>query len=202
MGEESNEGGVRLVTVALSVAAAAAVLKGEASLMTRKSNSSGSLLPGERAGVARVIFVLCLLTVGLALTATAGAEVIPNADLAVVSNVADVEHAKVGDRITFTIIATNHGPDAVELDLYWASEQMHLVSETCDLGISADTPACEYTIVEPGQTVTTKVVAEVLDTGSKHAVSTACIVEQAGLINDPDSQNNCAAAAVKIVGKR
>jgi hypothetical protein len=170
--------------------------------MTGKSSSSGSVLSGERAGLPRVIFVLCLLTIGLGLTATSGAEVIPNADLAVVSNVADVEHAKVGDRVTFTIIATNDGPDASELDVYWASEQMHLVSETCDLGISADTPACEYTIVEPGQTVRTTAVAEVLDTGSKHAVSSACIVEQAGLINDPDSQNNCAAATVKIVGKR
>jgi uncharacterized repeat protein (TIGR01451 family) len=170
--------------------------------MTGKSNSSGPLLSGERAGVARFVFVLCLVTVGLALTATSGAQAIPNADLAVVSNVANVEHAKVGDMITFTIIATNHGPDAAELDVYFASGQMHLVSESCDLGISADTPACEYTIVEPGQIVTTTAVAEVLDTGSKHAVSTACIVEQAEVINDPDAQNNCAAATVKIVGKR
>ena len=170
--------------------------------MTGSSNNGGRLLSGERAGRARFVFVLCLLTVGLALTATSGAEVIPSADLAVVSNVANVEHAKVGDEITFTIVATNHGPDAAELDLYFASGEMHLVSERCDLGISADTPACEYTIVEPGQTVTTTAVAEVLSTGSKHAVGTACIVEQAEVVSDPDSQNNCAAATVKIVGKR
>ena len=170
--------------------------------MTGNSNNSGPLLSGERAGVARFVFVLCLLAVGLALTATSGAEVIPNADLAVVSNVANVEHAKVGDEITFTIIATNHGPDAAELNVTWASEQMQLVSETCDLGISADTPACEYGIVDPGQSRTTIVVAEVISISSKHAVGTACLVEQPGFINDPDSQNNCAAATVKIVGMR
>jgi hypothetical protein len=195
-------GDVTIVTDMLECRCGRGLLKGEASLMTGNSNSSGPLLSGGRAGVARFVFVLCLLSVGLALTATSGAEVIPNADLAVVSNVANVAHAKVGDMITFTIIATNHGPDAAELDVYFASGEMHLVSESCDLGISPDTPACEYTIVEPGQTVTTTAVAEVLDTGSKHAVGTACIVEQAEVINDPDDQNNCAASTVKIVGKR
>jgi hypothetical protein len=50
--------------------------------------------------------------------------------------------------------------------------------------------------------LTTTVVAEVLATGSKLAIGTGCMVEQAGIINDPDSQNNCAAATVKVVGKR
>jgi uncharacterized repeat protein (TIGR01451 family) len=152
--------------------------------------------------MARFLLVVCLITIGLVLAATSAAQEVPNADLAIVSNTANVKHAKVGNEVTFTIIATNHGPDAAELNVTWASEQMQLVSETCDLGISADTPACEYGIVEPGQTLTTIVVAEVISTGSKHAVSTACLVEQAGFINDPDSQNNCAAATVKIVGMR
>lgn len=151
--------------------------------------------------MARFLFVVCLITIGLALATTSAAQEVPNADLAIVSNTANVKHAKVGTEVTFTIIATNHGPDAAELNVTWASEQMQLVSETCDLGISADTPACEYGIVEPNQSRTTIVVVEVI-TGSKHAVSTACLVEQAGFINDPDSQNNCAAATVKIVGMR
>ena len=152
--------------------------------------------------MARFLFVVCLITIGLALATTSAAQEVPNADLAIVSNTANVKHAKVGNEVTFTIIATNHGPDAAELNVTWASEQMQLVSETCDLGISADTPACEYGIVDPGQSRTTIVVAEVISISSKHAVGTACLVEQPGFINDPDSQNNCAAATVKIVGMR
>jgi uncharacterized repeat protein (TIGR01451 family) len=150
----------------------------------------------------RFLFVVCLITTGLALVATSAAQEVPNADLAIVSDIASVKHAKVGNEVTFTVVATNDGPDAAELNVTWASEQMNLVSETCDLGISADTPACEYGIVQPGQSRTTTVVAEIIGTGSKHAVSTACVVEQAGFINDPDSQNNCAAATVKILGMR
>jgi len=150
----------------------------------------------------RFLFVVCLITTGLALVATSAAQEVPTADLAIVSDIASVKHAKVGNEVTFTVVATNDGPDAAELNVTWASEQMNLVFETCDLGISADTPACEYGIVQPGQSRTTIVVAEIISTGSKHAVSSACVVEQAGFINDPDSQNNCAAVTVKIVGMR
>ena len=122
------------------------------------------------------------------------------ADLAIVSTTASVKHAKVGDQVTFTIVATNNGPEAADLNVYWLSDQLMLVEEICDLGISADTPACEYGTVEPGVTLTTTVVAEVLSTGSKHAVGTGCVVGNE--VNDPDSTNDCASAAVKVVGKR
>jgi uncharacterized repeat protein (TIGR01451 family) len=152
--------------------------------------------------MARFACVLCLATIGLTLAAAAGAQGVPTADLAIVSNTASVKHAKVGDEVTFTIIATNNGPDAADFNVTWSSDQLQLVSETCDLGISADTPTCEYGTVEPGVSLTTTVVARVLDTGSKHATGTGCMVEQPGFIVDPDPQNNCAAATVKIVGKR
>jgi uncharacterized repeat protein (TIGR01451 family) len=140
--------------------------------------------------------------VGLTLAAAAPAQGVPTADLAIVSNSASVKHAKVGDEVTFTIIATNNGPESADFNVTWASEQLQLVSETCDLGISPDTPACEYGTVDPGVTRTTTVVARVLDTGSDNASSTGCMVEQPGFIVDPDPQNNCAAATVKVVGKR
>jgi uncharacterized repeat protein (TIGR01451 family) len=140
--------------------------------------------------------------IGLTLAAAARGQGVPTADLAIVSNTASVKHAKVGDEVTFTIIARNNGPEAADFNVTWASEQLQLVSETCDLGISPDTPACEYGTVEPGVTLTTTVVARVLDTGSKHATSTGCMVEQPGFIIDPDPQNNCAAATVKVVGMR
>jgi uncharacterized repeat protein (TIGR01451 family) len=148
----------------------------------------------------RFACVLCLAATGLTLAAAAGAQAVSTADLAIVSNTPSVKHAKVGDEITFTIIATNNGPDAADLNVYWSSDQLNLVDETCDLGISADTPACEYGTMQPGVTLTTTVVAEVLGTGSKYAVGTGCVVGNES--TDPDSENNCVDATVKIVGKR
>ena len=58
--------------------------------------------------MARFLFVVCLITIGLALATTSAAQEVPNADLAIVSNTANVKHAKVGNEVTFTIIATNH----------------------------------------------------------------------------------------------
>ena len=143
-----------------------------------------------------------VITTSLVLAAVVVAQGIPNADLAVVANTANVTHAKVGDKVTFTIVATNNGPDAADFSVSWASDQLQLVSETCDLGISADTPACEYGVIDRGVTLTTTVVAEVISANDKQAVSTACVVEQPGFIDDPDHANNCAAATVKTVGKR
>jgi Domain of unknown function DUF11 len=140
--------------------------------------------------------------IGLAVAAAASAEDIPTADLAIVSHTASVKHAKVGEEITFTIIATNNGPDAADFSVMWSSDQLELVSETCDRGVSADTPSCEYGTVEPGVSLTTTVVARVLDTGSKHATSTACMVQQPDFFIDPTPENNCGDATVKVVGKR
>ena len=149
-----------------------------------------------------VWFAGALIMTSLAVAAAATAQAVPNADLAVVSNSANVKHANVGDDVSFTIVATNNGPDAADFNVTWASDQLRLVSESCDRGISADTPSCEYGVVGPGVTLTTTVVAEVISTGSKEAVSTGCVVEQPGFINDPNPANNCADATVKIVGKR
>ena len=120
-------------------------------------------------GLTVLTVLLGLATVGLTLASGAGAQAVPTADLAIVSNTASVEHAKVGDQITFTIIATNNGPEAADFNVMWTSEQLQLVSETCDLGISPDTPACEYGMVGPGVTLTTTVVAEVVATDGKQA---------------------------------
>lgn len=151
-----------------------------------------------RLSILSTFFVL----LGLAPAAAAQGEVVPTADLAVVSNTASVRHAKIGDKITFTIVATNNGPDAVDFNVMWSSQELPLVFESCDRGISADTPACEYGVVEPGVTLTSTVVAQVVGTGGKYATGTACMVEQSGLLNDPVQQNNCAAATVRVVGKR
>jgi uncharacterized repeat protein (TIGR01451 family) len=134
----------------------------------------------------------------------AEAQAVPNVDLAIVSNTANVKHGHVGQHVTFTIIATNNGPDtAPSLDVYdnSALKGLQVVEEICDLGISPDTPACEYRNVSPGQTLTTTVIAEIVGASGKTASLTSC-VQSEELINDPNSGNDCATATLKVVGKR
>jgi uncharacterized repeat protein (TIGR01451 family) len=151
-------------------------------------------------------FLAATMLLGLGLSsftvATGAAQVPPNADLAIVSNTVRVRHAKVGREVTFTIIATNNGPDAAELDVYETTlDGLRLISETCDRGISADTPACEYGIVGPGETVTTTAVVEVEGAKGKFANNTACVSSEEP-INDSNTQNDCVTATLRIVGKR
>ena len=146
-----------------------------------------------------------LLLLGAALLAlmpiTAAAQTVPNADLAIVSNTANLKHAHVGQQVTFTIVATNNGPDAAELDVHVVLQGLTLLSETCDLGISADTPFCQYGIVQAGETLTTIAVVQVLSTGAKTATNLACVSSEEAL-NDPNTNNDCVTATVKVVGNR
>ena len=146
-----------------------------------------------------------LLMVGAAMLAlvpvAATAANAPKADLAIVSNTASARHARVGQQVTFMIVATNNGPDAAELDVQVALRGLILVKQTCDLGISADTPSCEYGIVQPGQALTTTVVAQVVRTGARTATSTACVTS-ASPVNDPKTGNDCVTAALKVVRQR
>lgn len=149
--------------------------------------------------MARFACMFCLAAIGLVLPALAGAQA-GNTDLALVSITASAKHAKVGDQVTFTIVATNNGPDAGDFNVYFSSDQLHLVSMTCDFGISADTPACEYGTRQEGVTPVTTVVAEVMATGSKQAVATGCTVGAVGA--DPNPGNDCADVSVKVIGKK
>jgi hypothetical protein len=134
----------------------------------------------------------------------AAAQGVPNVDLAIVANTANIEHGHVGQQVTFAILATNNGPDsAPSLDVYdnSALQGLQIVAEICDLGISPDTPACEYHDVLPGQTLTTTVVAKIISTGNKIASLTSC-VQSEQIINDPNIGNDCGTATLKVVGKR
>jgi uncharacterized repeat protein (TIGR01451 family) len=149
---------------------------------------------------------LALLATALAVAVVtaagiARADTIPTADLAVVSSSVDVSHAKIGDQVTFTIVATNNGPDAAELDVVEGlSSGLTLVAHRCDRGITADGHFCEYGMIQPGETITTVVVAAVVSKDSRNATNTTCVrSEQA--ISDPDSSNDCASASVKTGGR-
>jgi uncharacterized repeat protein (TIGR01451 family) len=156
----------------------------------------------------KAIRILLVVLVGAATVGLgpfpAAAQEVPNVDLAIVSNTANVKHGRVGQQVTFTIVATNNGPDsAPSLDVYdnSALQGLQIVTEICDLGISPDTPACEYHDVLPGQTLTTTIVAEIISTGNKTASLTSC-VQSEQIINDPNIGNDCATASLKVVGKR
>jgi uncharacterized repeat protein (TIGR01451 family) len=156
----------------------------------------------------KAIRILLVVLVGAApvglVPFPAAAQEIPNVDLAIVSNTANVKHGRVGQQVTFTIVATNNGPDsAPSLDVYdnSALQGLQIVAEICDLGISPDTPACEYHDVLAGQTLTTTIVAEVISTGNRTASLTSC-VQSEQIINDPNIGNDCATASLKVVGKR
>jgi hypothetical protein len=156
----------------------------------------------------RAIGFLLLLVSSAALVGVvplpATAQDVPNEDLAIVSNTANIKQGHVGQQVTFTIVATNNGPDSAQsLDVYdnSAVQGLQILDEICDLGISPDTPACEYTDVLPGQTLTTTVVAEIVSTGNKTARLTSC-VQSEQIVNDTNIGNDCGIATLKVVGKR
>jgi hypothetical protein len=151
----------------------------------------------------RILVLVCAAVVGL-MPFPAAAQEVPNVDLAIVSNTANVKHARVGQQVIFTIVATNNGPDlALFLDVYDLSalQGLQIVDTICDLGINSDGPTCEYHDVRPGQTLTTTVVTEIVSTGDKTASLTACVQSET-IINDPNVGNDCATATLKTVGKR
>jgi Domain of unknown function DUF11 len=135
---------------------------------------------------------------------------LPTADLAILSNTANVSHAKAGQEVTFTIVATNNGPSPADTYVSTGvpenagevgsgglsgSEGLELVSVKCD---RANNEYCSrYPDLLPGETVTTTVVAKVQPDGSEYASDKACV--QGGR-TDPDTSNNCATATLRILG--
>ena len=126
--------------------------------------------------------------------------------------VADRSRVKVGQNITYIATMTNHGSDdAIFVDVGFSlPDQLNLVSITCDKGISPDTPFCEYSSLQAGETVVSILVATPNPSTQKHdrSVMTTAIVTfeidcsyDSNCTFDPNSSNNLAAAPVRIVGK-
>jgi hypothetical protein len=147
----------------------------------------------------------------------------PGADVAIVSNTANVRHAKVGHAVIFTIVATFNGPD-VTAALFGNTdpEPPNLVPASilcdrfgecgnyliCDRSLplpvpSADTPSCEFTEAHMGELVTAKAAFVVRASGGKYASFRACAtLPDYPPGSDPNPTSDCATASVKIVGKR
>jgi uncharacterized repeat protein (TIGR01451 family) len=123
-----------------------------------------------------------------------------------VSLAADKDLIGPGEEITFTATMTNHGPeDATFVDVFFAlPDKLEMVSMACDLGISPDTPACEYSSLPAGTTVVSTVVARLRTDAPLHGrmlrTTATVMFETAGLF-DPNTHNNSAVVRTKIAGK-
>jgi Domain of unknown function DUF11 len=120
----------------------------------------------------------------------------PTADIGVVSLHASRATAAHGSRVTFTEVITNNGPDAVELDTLPQISGGTLVGEVCDLGISADTPNCEYGQVDPGTTLTTRFIVRVTATHGTLRLAGGVVSESAFQDDNPFNQSR--SVSVKV----
>jgi uncharacterized repeat protein (TIGR01451 family) len=117
-----------------------------------------------------------------------------------------------GGTITYTATMTNLGPDdASSVDVGFAlPKQLRLTSMTCDLGISPDTPFCEYSSLKAGQSVVSILVAKPTPGARKHNISVTTSASvffevdcsfDSNCTLDPDMSNNSASVTVKLTGK-
>ncbi len=137
--------------------------------------------------------------------AAQAAEGIPTVDLAIVSKTADVTRAHPNQLVTYTIVATNYGPDvAPSLDVTdlvdYQNSGLRFVDETCDQGVSADTPSCEYQNIAPGETVTTVVTVRVLRHSRLRSATNQACVSAEDTVTDLDQTNDCLTVTLPLVG--
>src|SRR5580704_13537140 len=123
------------------------------------------------------------------------------ADIQVVSNTPSVTHAAIGQDVTFTIVATNNGPDTVGMLVNTESTLVGLAHPvdpidtlTCQ-GVTNDGSACEYNFVQPGQTLTETMILQTQASSDGYANEVACAYAPWEQTVDPLS-NNCAVATV------
>ncbi len=130
-----------------------------------------------------------------------------------VTLIANRSNLKVGQTITYTAIMKNLGPDdASFVDVRFnLPVQLTLVSMTCDLGITPDTPFCEYSSLKAGQTVISKVVAKLNPNALAHErkvkvtadilLEQDCAVQPDNCTLDPNHNNNSSSVTTKLIGK-
>jgi uncharacterized repeat protein (TIGR01451 family) len=118
---------------------------------------------------------------------------------------ADQNRVKQGQTITYTITTTNQGADvAIAVDVVHSlSDQLNVVSLTCDKGISPDGSFCEYSILEPGETVVSTMVATIKPDAlnrERNVTTSARLAYEAADTIDTDDSNNTDAVTVRLVG--
>ncbi len=118
-----------------------------------------------------------------------------------------------GQTITYTAIMKNLGPDdASSVDVrFTLPAQLTLVSMTCDLGITPDTPFCEYSSLKAGQTVISKVVAKLTPNSVTHErrvkvtadilLEQDCAFQPDNCTLDPNHNNNLSSVTTTLIGR-
>ena len=120
--------------------------------------------------------------------------------------VADRDIVKPAQKITYTITATNFGPDdAVFVDLaFEISDQLFIVSMSCDQGISPDGPFCEYSSLPSGASVVSRLVATPKSTAhirDRTVRTVASILFETLDTFDPDTSNNTDTVKTRLIGR-
>jgi len=147
------------------------------------------------------ILILLLFFAGSAQTALAQG----STDISVTIT-ANRDKAMPGQLITYTVVATNLGPDnAIFVDvIHSLPDQLQFISLTCDKGTSPDTPFCEYTTLAAGESVTSILVATPIADPGKHpkqVTTTARVGLETTDSVDPNATNDLASVAIKLIGK-
>lgn len=118
---------------------------------------------------------------------------------------ADRRTVRLGQNITYTVRATNLGPDTANFVdvVHNLSPQLSPISLTCDRGISPDGPFCEYSVIEPGETVVSILVATPNPDAPhrRHLVTKVTIDFETTDTFDPHLRNNHDAVSVRWVGR-
>jgi len=160
-------------------------------------------LPKYRHFIVATIGILSLvMSLGNSVRAYA-AQNIADVSITIVANKSRV---KVGENISYTVTATNHGPDAalfvnVSLGLV---DQLNYVATTCAAGISSGGASCLYPILEPGQSVVTIFIATPNpyllnhDRNALKADASATFATTDTL--DPDRGNNLVSVTLRLIG--
>jgi uncharacterized repeat protein (TIGR01451 family) len=133
-------------------------------------------------------------------------------DLGIVSITPDVRHARVGDYVTFTIVAKNFGPDVAELFVNTTDASESLTfgsSSSANCGVingpapqpgihGNDGSWCEHGLAQPGDIVTDALVMQIAPTSAGYASDTACAWSPEEPVGYADPTNGCATATVKV----
>jgi hypothetical protein len=146
------------------------------------------------------IGVLAVLAVALPVVPSAFA--VSGTDLAVVSVTASVSKARPGQPVTFSVFARDNGPVAAPMYVYVTNSlDFPMLTMRCALGVSPDTPWCEYHPVPVGQGLVTKVFVHAPPrTAGRTRFSVRVCVENGDGVADQIPANDCRSRTVKLVG--
>ena len=157
----------------------------------------------RRSLVPVLTLALAMIALPMAGAASADGSTGVHADIAVYA-APQLARAHVGDRVTFLAIGINKGPDDIVNDSMDTNYQdpvgLKVRRERC-LGVSPDTPYCEFGEVDAGGVTVTRVIAKITGaTAAGLASLTFCVSHEAAeplLGNNP--KNDCSTAVVHIL---